>query len=224
MFIGHFAPAFVAATLTPERPRLGVMFVAAQLVDWAFFTFALFGVEAMRIDPAASVMVPYDLYHMPYTHSLLGTGIFAAAFMGVVALHRRDLQLGVLAGVVVLSHWLLDFLVHVPDLTISGTEPKFGLGLWNVPWVAIPLELGSVAAGFAFYMRRTRGPAGPPIVLIAAMLLFQLVNWLAPHPAAAGPFLYLQALLAFAVLTALAVWTGKNRWFRKRGGLALQPW
>lgn len=224
MFIGHFAPAFVAAALTPERPRLGIMFVAAQLIDWGFFTLAMFGVEAMRIDPAASVMVPFDLYHMPYTHSLVGAGIFAAAFMGVVALHRRDLKLGALAGVVVLSHWLLDFLVHVPDLTLAGEPPKLGLGLWNMPWVAIPLELGLVAAGFAFYMRRTRGPAGPPIVLVSAMLAFQLINWLAPHPDAAGAFVYLQALFAFAVLTGLAVWTGKNRWFKKRGGLALQPW
>jgi hypothetical protein len=52
------------------------------------------------------------------------------------------------------------------------------------------------------------------------MLLFQLVNWFAPHPESAGPFLYLQALFAFAVLTGLAAWVGENRWFRKRGGLA----
>ena len=220
MFIGHFAPAFIAAAVTPERPRLGAMFVAAQLVDWGFFTLALFGVEAMRIDPAASVMVPFDLYHMPYTHSLLGTAIWAAAFLGVIALARRDLAVGALAGMVVLSHWLLDFLVHVPDLTLDGSPPRFGLGLWNVPWVAVPLELGLTGAALAFYLRRTRGPAGPPLVLAGVMLLFQLVNWLAPHPQSAGPFLYLQALIAFAILTALAAWVGENRWFRKRGGLA----
>lgn len=224
MFIGHFAPAFVAAALTPERPRLGVMFVAAQLVDWGFFTLALFGVEAMRIDPAASVLVPYDLYHMPFTHSLLGTAIWAAAFMGVMALYRRDVKMAGLAGLVVLSHWLLDFIVHVPDLTLDGTPPKLGLGLWNMPWVAIPLELALVGAAFTFYLRRTRGPAGPPLVLAGVMALFQLINWAAPHPESAGPFLYLQALIAFAIVTALAAWVGENRWFSKRGGLALQPW
>jgi hypothetical protein len=197
------------------------MFIAAQLVDWGFFTFALFGVEKMRVDPQASAMVPYDLYHMPYTHSLLGTAIWAAAFLGVIGVYRRSLRLGALAGLVVLSHWLLDFLVHVPDLTLDGTPPKLGLGLWNLPWLAIPLELGLVAAAFAFYLRRTRGPAGPPLVLIGVMLLFQALNWFGPHPASAGPLLYLQALLAFAILTALAAWVGENRWFRKRGGLAL---
>jgi len=220
MFIGHFAPAFIAAAVTPERPRLGAMFVAAQLVDWGFFTLALFGAEAMRIDPAASVMVPFDLYHMPYTHSLLGAAIWAVAFFGVVAVYERSLRMGALAGLVVLSHWLLDFLVHVPDLTLDGTPPKLGLGLWNLPWLAIPLELGLIGAALAFYLRRTRGPAGPPLVLAGVMLLFQLVNWFGPHPETAGPFLYVQALVAFAILTALAAWVGENRWFRKRGGLA----
>ncbi len=221
MFIGHFAPAFVAAAVSPERPRLGTFFVAAQLVDWGFFTFALVGIEAMRVDPAASAMVPFDLHHMPYTHSLIGTGIWAAALFGIVAIWQRSLMLALLAGLVAASHWFLDWLVHVPDLTIDGTPPKLGLGLWDYPWIAIPLELGLIAGAFVFYLRRTRGPAGPPIVLAGVMLLFQMVNWFAPHPESAGPFLYLQALLAFAVLTALAAWVGENRWFRRRGGLAL---
>lgn len=221
MFIGHFAPAFVAAAVSPERPRLATMFVAAQLVDWAFFALAAIGVEAMRIDPAASVMVPFDLYHMPYTHSLIGTAIFAAACLLVVAVHQRDLGVGVLAGLVVLSHWVLDWVVHVPDLTLDGTPPRLGLGLWNYPLVAIPLELALTLGAFAFYLSRTRGPAGPPAVLLGVMLLLQAFNWFAPHPDSAGLLLYLQALAAFGVLTALAGWVGENRWFRRRGGLAM---
>lgn len=222
MFIGHFAPAFIAAAVSPERPRLGTMFVAAQLVDWGFFLLAMGGIERMRIDPGASVMVPFDLYHMPYTHSLIGSAIWAAAFFLVVAIRQRSLAVGMLAGLVVLSHWLLDLLVHVPDLTIDGSPPRLGLGLWNYPWIAMPLELALTLGAFAFYMRRTRGPAGQPVVLIGALLLLQAVNWFAPHPASAGPFLYVQALVAFGVLTALAAWVGENRWFRKRGGLAMQ--
>ena len=220
MFIGHFAPAFIAAAVSPKSPRLGTLFVAAQLVDWGFFALALVGVEKLRVDPDASVMVPLDLYHMPYTHSLIGAGIWAVACLGVVAILYRRLSAGLLAGAVVLSHWLLDWVVHVPDLTLNGQPPKLGLGLWDYPWVAIPLELGLTLGAFAFYLRRTRGPMGPPAVLLGALLLLQAVNWFGPHPQAAGPFLYLQALIAFAVLTALAVWVGENRWFQKRGSLA----
>ena len=75
MFIGHFAPAFVAAAVTPDRPRLGIYFLAAQLVDWAFFAFVLIGVEDLRIVPGITAMNPMDLYHMPYTHSLLGSAL-----------------------------------------------------------------------------------------------------------------------------------------------------
>jgi hypothetical protein len=221
MFIGHFAPAFVAAAVSPQSPRLGTLFVAAQLIDWGFFALAVVGVERMRIDPAASVMTPFDLYHMPYTHSLIGAAIWGVAFLGVVAIAQRNLFGGVLAGAVVVSHWLLDFIVHVPDLTINGEPPKLGLGLWNYPWVAMPLELALTGAAFAFYVRRTRGPIGPPLVLLGVMLLLQAINWFAPHPQEAGLFLYIQALIAFAILTALAAWVGENRWFQKRGGLAL---
>jgi hypothetical protein len=220
MFIGHFAPAFLAAAVSPQSPRLGTLFVAAQLVDWGFFGLALIGVERARVDPGASVVVPLDLYHMPYTHSLIGAAIWATAFLAVVAIRNRELFGGLLAGLVVLSHWLLDLIVHVPDLTIDGTPPKLGLGLWNYPWVAIPLELGLTFGAFAFYVQRTRGPLGPPAVLLGVMLLLQAIKWLAPHPESAGPFLYLQALIAFAVLTGLAVWVGGNRWIRKRGSLA----
>jgi len=220
MFIGHFAPAFIAAAVSPRSPRLGTLFVAAQLADRGFFGLALVGVERLRVDPDASVMVPLDLYHMPYTHSLIGAVIWALACVAVVAILHRQLMAGVLAGAVVLSHWLLDWVVHVPDLTLNGQPPKFGLGLWDYPWAAIPLELALTLGAFVFYLRRTRGPMGPPAVLLGMMLLLQAINWFGPHPEAAGPLLYLQALFAFAVLTALAMWVGENRWLLKRGNLA----
>jgi hypothetical protein len=223
VFIGHFAPAFIAAAVGPRSPKLGTLFVAAQLVDWAFFTLALVGVERMRIDPSASVMVPFDLYHMPFTHSLAGTLVFAAIFAAIVTFWQRNAVGGLLAGLVVLSHWLLDWLVHVPDLTIAGQPPRYGLGLWDYPWIAMPLELALIGGAFVFYFRRTRGPAGPPFVLLAVMLGLQAFNWFAPHAPEAGPFLFLQALLAFGVLTALASWVSTNRGIKVRRGLAWSP-
>lgn len=224
MFIGHFAPAFIAAAVSPRSPRLGTLFVAAQLVDWAFFSLALVGVEKMRIDPDASVMVPFDLYHMPYTHSLAASLVWAAFFTGVVTVWQRNALAGLLAGLVVMSHWVLDWLVHPKDLTLAGTAPKYGLGLWDYPWIAMPLELLLILGAFAYYLRRTRGPIGPPFVLLAMLLLLQAVNWFAPHPAEAGAFLYLQALVAFGLLTGLASWVGRNRVFKRRSGLAWSRW
>ncbi len=220
MFIGHFAPAFIAAAVSPRAPRLGTLFIAAQLVDWGFFALAMIGVERMRIDPDATVMVPFDLYHMPFTHSLAGTAGWALAFLLVIAIGRRDWVAGFVGALVVLSHWVLDWVTHAPDLTIAGGEHRYGLGLWNYPAIAIPLEVGITIAALVFYVKRTRGPIGPPLVLIGVMLALQAINWFAPHPTEVGMFIYIQALIAFAILTGIAAWVGENRWFVRRGGLA----
>ena len=216
MFIGHWAPALAAAGAGERAPNLGMLFVAGQFVDWGFFTLALFGVERLRVEEGFTALNPFDLYHMPYSHSLLGTLGFAAVLAALVWIGRRDWWTAALAGLVVLSHWLLDWLVHVPDLTLAGEPPKLGLGLWNVPLIAIPLELGLVAAGFLFYLRRTVGPALPPIVLALVLIGAQAMNWLGPAPEEAGPGLYLFALGAFAFITLVAFWVGWTRRPRPR--------
>ena len=220
MFIGHFAPAFLAAAAYSRGPKLGTYFVAAQLVDWAFFSLAIVGVEKMRIEPGATAMVPFDLFHMPYTHSLAGTAAWAFAMAIMIAIWCRDSLGGLLAGLVVLSHWALDWITHRPDLTLAGGDKAYGLGLWNYPELAMPLEIGITLAAFFYYLAKSRGPAAQPMILIGVMLLFQAINWFGPEPTETNLGFYLQALLAFAIMTGLAAWVGKNRYFTQRGGLA----
>lgn len=218
MFIGHFAPAFAAAAISPRAPKLGTLFVAAQLVDWAFFALAAVGIEKMRVDPNATVMVPFDLYHMPYTHSLLATGLWAVAFALFIRFRDKDSGAAFLAALVVVSHWLLDFLTHRPDLTITGGDQAYGLGLWNYPFIAIPFELAITIGAFVWYVKRTRGPIAPPLVLMSVLLAFQAINWFGPAPEAANMALYLQALAAFAIATLFARWVGNNRWHKHARG------
>ena len=84
----------------------------------------------------------------------------------------------------------------------------------------MPLEIGITLAAILFYLSRSRGPAAQPLILIFVLMAFQAINWFAPHPTEAGLMVYLQALFAFAIVTALAVWVGENRYFTQRGGLA----
>jgi membrane-bound metal-dependent hydrolase YbcI (DUF457 family) len=89
VFIGHWAPALAIAA-RPKAPALGLLFIAAQLVDWAFFGLLIAGVEHMRVTPGMSVMNPMDLYHMPYTHSLLGSLIFGGGVTVVIWTLTKD--------------------------------------------------------------------------------------------------------------------------------------
>ena len=174
MFIGHYAPALVAAAL-PKAPKLGALFIAAQLVDIAFFIFVLGGVEAMRITPGITAMNGLDLYHMPYTHSLLDSIVWGAGFAIVIWMLTRSRITALVGGAVVVSHWFIDLLVHRPDLTLTGSPPPIGLGLWNYPLIEMPLELGLIGASLGFYLSRTRHIAGAathwPWTLAAVMLV-----------------------------------------------------
>ena len=214
MFIGHWAPALIAAA-HPKAPKLGTLFVAGQLVDFGFFGLMLLGVERMRVAPGISAMNPMDLYHMPWTHSLLGCAVWAAGFAAILYALTRNRTGALIGGGVVLSHWLLDWLVHVPDLTLWGTPPKLGLGLWNHPAIAMPLELGLTFGALAFYLLRTRatsGAASPAAGILAALLLtIQAVSWFGPAPEAVTAEIPLTALAAYTILALVAAWVGSTR-------------
>lgn len=203
MFVGHYSAALAGKALEPRVP-LWVMLLAAQLVDVAWVLLVLLGVEKLRIDPALPSN-PLDLYHMPYTHSLLGTGVFAGA-AALATLRLPGLggvrRAGLAVAVVVASHWLLDLLVHRPDLTLWGTSPRLGLGLWDAPAAAQLLELACLVAAATLYGVRLgrRGRALLPLAAgVGALALLQLIapSWpIPPSPAA----LVLLLLLVFATV------------------------
>lgn len=224
MFIGHWSAAFVAAAAHKRAPKLGTLFVAAHLADAAFLALATVGVERLRIVPGATVMNALDLYHMPYTHSLLGTAVWAFAFALLLLAWRRDMLTAAIGGAVVLSHWFIDLLVHRPDLTLAGGEPYLGLGLWNYPAIAMPLEIGMTIAAFALYVRSTKGPVAPPLILIVLLLTMQAISWFGPQPESIGPVLYLTALVVLGVAAWVAHWVGNTRWHKREVGLAVPTW
>ncbi len=197
---------------------MGVLFVAAQLVDWGFFAFLLLGIEHMRVAPGITAMNPMDLYDMPYTHSLLGSAVWAIAFGLIVWLWQKDRSYALLTAAVVMSHWLLDLLVHRPDLTLAGHPPRLGFGLWNVPFIEMPLELGLTFGALAFYLSRTRGPALPAIVLGVVLLGLQAINWFAPPPSEVTAGTSLLAFFAYGLATLAAWWLGITRTMRRRQG------
>lgn len=208
MFIGHWAPAMIAAT-HKDAPSLPVLFIAAQLVDWAFFLFVLFGIEAMRITPGISAMNALDLYHMPYTHSLVGSVVWAAAFAALVYAFNRNRTAALIAFLVVLSHWFFDLLVHIPDLTIAGSPPKLGFGLWNHPAIEMPLELGLTFGALWLYARKARPKRLPLIAFVAVLLILQWIHWFGPVDPEVTLGAQLLPFLAFGLVTLASWWLGR---------------
>lgn len=216
MFIGHYATAIVAAA-HPKAPPLWKLFVAAQLVDIAFFGFALLGIEHYRMVPGFTLTNAADLYDMRYTHSLIGTGAFAAAWAVGTRLRGGDWVTAWIGAAVVASHWFADLLVHAPDLTILGGGRRLGLGLWDRPQVEMPLELGLVVLALVFYAStvpaRSRGGDARLWLLAVVLLAAQFANWLMPQPAAvidpAPRMQSLIALIAYVALAAFAVFASR---------------
>lgn len=212
MFIGHYSAAMIAAA-SRDAPKLGTLFFAAQIVDIGFFGFVLSGIESMRITPGTTVMNPMDLYHMPYTHSLVGTFVWATAFMLLLKLFGASWRAGLIGGLVVVSHWFLDLIVHAPDLTLAGTPPKLGVGLWNYPMVEMPLEIGLTAGALWLYLRSTQ-PIGKSFAVPALILYLgavQAFNWFAPPPTSLDPSVPISALVAYGLAIMLAAWVARGR-------------
>src|SRR5438552_10023463 len=151
MFIGHYGVSFAVRRFTP-RASLGPLFLAVQLLDVLFSLFVLAGVEKLRIVPGFTEYNPYDLYYMPYSHSLAGSlGWSAAAGLVVLTLGGQGAALW--TGAAVFSHFLLDVPMHTLDMPILGNDSmKIGLGLWRHRDLALAAEL--VTLGIGLWMWR----------------------------------------------------------------------
>lgn len=200
---GHYSAAFFAKAAAPRTP-LWLLALAVQLVDVLFAGFVLAGVERMRIDSSLPSN-PLVLEHMPYTHSLLGTLVWA----GLAAFATRTwLGSAAAAGAVaaaVCSHWPLDVLVHRPDMTLWGAPPKLGLGLWNFPAPALALELGLLLTGALACVRSGVLPARGAFALVGTLAVVQLATLLSPP--ALGPNGVAAGLL---VLVAAVAWGARR--------------
>src|SRR6478752_7334866 len=156
MFIGHFALGFAAKRAVP-RTSLVTLFGAAQLADLAWPLLLAAGAETVRIDPGNTAFTPLDFVSYPYSHSLLLLAVWGIAYGAVyrVATKRNGRTFAVLAGLVV-SHWVLDFVTHRPDMPLYPGGPKVGLGLWNSTPATLAVEIALYVAGTAVYERATR--------------------------------------------------------------------
>ncbi len=190
MFIGHYGVSFAAKRAEPAIP-LWVLFLAVQLLDVLWAPFVLLGIEKVRIVPGITASNPLDLYYMPYTHSLLAAiGWSVVAFLVYRAVRPVPPRAAAIVGLAVFSHWVLDFLVHRPDLPLYDNTAKVGLGLWNLPAVALGLEALLLFGAMWLYLRQGTARRTAMLVFGVVMLAIQTYVFFGPPPssdkAAAG--------------------------------------
>jgi hypothetical protein len=156
MFIGHFGVGFGAKPVAPGV-SLGWLFFAAQFLDLLWPVLLLLNVEQVRIQPGATAVTPLVFESYPVSHSLLaatGWGILVATIYFL--LHKSWRGAAVL-GIAVISHWLLDALVHAPDLPLYPGSPQLiGLELWSSLPATLAVELTIFALGVWLYCRSTK--------------------------------------------------------------------
>lgn len=215
MFVGHYGPSFAVKAIKPSVP-LWLVFIAVQLVDVAWAILILLGIEKVRIVPGITASNPLDLYYMPYTHSLVAATFWTAAAIVLCKPLRGVGSWSAAAwiGAAVFSHWVLDWVVHRPDLPLYDDTMKVGLGLWNSPIIALSLEALLLFGGMIMYLRRTRplnliGRFGPPTFCLL-MLLIQAYIFFGPPPASPAA-LALTALVSYLVFAAVAEWLDRQR-------------
>lgn len=213
MFVGHYGPA---AAVAGKRIKLWHGFIAVQFLDILWAPFILLGVEKARIVERFTASNHFDLYFMPYTHSLVMAAVWSVVAGGAYALWRKAAGVtgGVIIGALVFSHWILDFITHKPDLELWFGGPKVGLGLWDNRPVAVSAEFALLIVGLAVYLGRTRarGVWGglAPMLLLMAMTAAQVYGNFGPPPGGADEAA-ISAIVAYAAFAALAAWTDHTR-------------
>lgn len=208
MFIGHFAIGLAAKKWAPSA-SLGIGFLACQLLDLIWPALTILGIESVRVAPGITAFTPLDFTHYPFSHGLFMTMIWSILMAGALYLWKRNTHLAVTMGLVVLSHWVLDFITHRPDLPLLFGEPKVGLGLWNVVSATLVIEGLMLAVGIFLYTRVTRRTTLGAKLAFWSLIVFLLVIYGAnafgpPPPLDASPSMISGPAFAMWLLVA---WT-----------------
>jgi membrane-bound metal-dependent hydrolase YbcI (DUF457 family) len=202
MFVGHLALAFAAKPRTPAV-SLGWLIAAVTALDLLWPLLLIAGVEHVEIRPGATAFTPLVFTAYPWSHSLLMAIAWGVALAALARICRVPRSAGVWLAALVVSHWVLDWVTHAPDMPLwpSVSSPRLGLGLWNSIPATIVIEGALWMAGLAIYLRHRRatswigptalwsfvavstilwvtGPWSPPPPTPGALAWFALIGWI----------------------------------------------
>ncbi len=220
MFVGHFGVALAAKAFdrpreAPRSPSLGTFVMAAQWLDLVWPVLVLAGVERVRVAPGITRVTPLDFESYPWSHSLAMAVAWSVVVGALWLLRSRERRPGVavLLGVVVTSHWVLDWIAHRPDLPLWPDGPRVGLGLWKSMPGTIAVEAAIFLGGLWVYVRATRpmDPTGRWTLagFAAFLVVFYAMSLVGPPPPDGKAVAF--ADLGMWLLVAWAYWIDRHR-------------
>jgi hypothetical protein len=212
MLVGHYAVGLIAKRAEPAI-NLGTFVLAAMFADFAWCVFLLLGIEHVQFKSGMGAGNYFYATNIAMSHSLLMDGIWAALLASVYLLWRHYPRGAWIIFVVVLSHWLLDFVSHRPDMPIApGMHGHVGLGLWNSILATLLIEGGFWCLAIILYLRVTRAKSlAGTFVFWSGVILLTLL-WLSniagppPQNPRTAPF---ASLIIFSITVAWAYWVNR---------------
>jgi membrane-bound metal-dependent hydrolase YbcI (DUF457 family) len=216
LFVGHYA-ASLALKKFEKRASLGILFLGVQVVDILFFPFVLLGIERVNIIENYTESTHFQLEYMPFTHSLLGSALWALAAYALfrwVVVKRHSVALVI--ALAVFSHWILDFVSHTPDLPLwSDSSLKLGLGLWNSAIATYAVEAALLLGALWLYLKSTtamsKGGKYGMTIFVVLMILMNISNIFGPLTTDSKVVMATSALAAYFLFAGVAFWLDKKR-------------
>jgi len=218
MFAGHIGAGLALGRLD-RRINVAWFVTAALLLDIALWILVLLGLESVTI-PTDFRRTHQVAFSFPYSHGLTSAIVWSSAVavccLSVPRSHPEGRsRLALLLAAAVFSHWLLDALVHRPELPLLGNmSPRVGMSLWDHTALAVFAESLVVVAGLLIFVPTslTTVPRTAALIGVVALTLALTVVGMTmspPPPSAAA--MAISSLVTLGVVVALVGWLTKAR-------------
>jgi hypothetical protein len=218
MFAGHVGAALAIARVE-RRINLGVFVLAALLLDLVLWLFVLLGWEFVTI-PADFASTHQPEFVFPYSHGLLAAFVWSAlagmaTFVWFPGLRGVKFRAAAFVSLAVFSHWLLDALVHLPELPLAGENSmKLGLGMWRNMPAALIVEAFITSAGLWLFLSGaalSRGEKLGLAVLSLFILTFTIVGMTVAPPPPSVTAMAASSSGVIVIVSLSAGWLSRRR-------------
>ncbi len=202
--INHAAASLPLKKKFPHVKMIWLL-ISVQLVEMLWVIFNLLGIEITTTEKAVRYVGDIHLAFMPISHSVASSVILALLSFVLIKYYLKDKTFALAFAIGLMSHVILDVLVHAKDIPLSflSEELKFGSELYVIrPYVAFIIEL-SFGLWCWWYYKGNKG-------LLIVIVLFNLANFTVFSPDVvglekffAGNTLLLTIVIAFQILITL---------------------